>query len=59
MKNLPAQLFLFVCLLVPVAGKADRYPKNADVDIQHYQFKLWLSDKDDSLHAEATLTVLF
>ncbi len=54
-------LFLLytACLLTPLINRADRYPKNFDIDIQHYQFKLWLSDKNDSLRAEATLTLNF
>ncbi len=60
MKTLHTLLFfLSVCLLVPAAGLADRYPKNFNIDILHYQFKLWLSDKTDSLRAEATLIVIF
>ncbi|MDH4297901.1 MAG: M1 family metallopeptidase [Cyclobacteriaceae bacterium] len=59
MKNLTASVILSVCLFIPVAGHSDSYPKNFGIDIQHYQFRLWLSDKNDSLRAEATLIVNF
>ncbi|MBY0432519.1 MAG: M1 family peptidase [Cyclobacteriaceae bacterium] len=47
------------CQLLPVIGLADTYPKNFDIDIQHYQFKLWLSDRNDSVRAEATVFLNF
>jgi aminopeptidase N len=50
---------LAICLFTPMINRADRYPRNVDMDIQHYQFKLWLSDKNDSLRAEATLILNF
>jgi aminopeptidase N len=59
MKNLSAFIFLSICLLLPVAGYGDTYPKNLNIDIQHYQFKLWLSDKHDSIRAEATVILNF
>jgi aminopeptidase N len=59
MKNLSAFIFLSMCLLLPVAGYGDTYPKNLNIDIQHYQFKLWLSDKHDSIRAEATVMMNF
>ncbi len=59
MKNLSASIFLSVCLLLPVAGYGDTYPKNLNIDIQHYQFKLLLSDKNDSIRAEATVLLNF
>ncbi len=40
-------------------GRADRYPKNFDIDVLHYQFKLTFSDQNDSIHAEATLLLNF
>lgn len=52
-------IFLSACLLISVNGYCDKYPKNLDIDIQHYQFKLWLSDRNDSIRAEATLVLNF
>jgi aminopeptidase N len=46
-------------LFVPIASFCDVYPKNVHIDIQHYQFKLWLSDKNDSIRAEATVVLNF
>jgi len=51
-------LFISACLIVPVVY-ADNYPKNLAIDIQHYQFKLWLSDKHDSIRAETTVILHF
>ena len=59
MKDLYTLVFVVACLLTPAIGYADKYPKNLDIDIQHYQFKLWLSDRNDSIRAEATLIVSF
>jgi len=60
MRNLAAFIFLFACLLLPaIDGRCDSYPKNVDIDMQHYQFKLWLSDRNDSLRAEAMLILNF
>lgn len=50
---------LAICLFTPMVNRADRYPRNYDLDIQHYQFKLWLSDRNDSIRAEATLILNF
>ncbi|MFH5834102.1 hypothetical protein [Halalkalibaculum sp. DA384] len=38
---------------------ADDYPKNHDIDIQHYAFALTLSDQSDEIKGEATVTVSF
>jgi aminopeptidase N len=58
MKNLALSIFAVVCSL-PILSYGDTYPKNFDIDIQHYQFKLWLSDKHDSIRAEATVFLNF
>ncbi len=50
---------LFLCIMIPNLCLADKYPKNLDIDIQHYQFKLWLSDRNDSIRAEATVILNF
>jgi aminopeptidase N len=59
MKNLFKSIFLSAYLLLPIICHADKYPKNLDIDIQHYQFKLWLSDRSDSIRAEATVILNF
>ena len=59
MKNISALISLCMCLLMPQLGHSDSYPKNINIDIQHYQFKLWLSDKNDSLRAEALVILNF
>ncbi len=59
MKNLSTFICLSAGLLMSVAGHCDKYPKNIDIDVQHYQFKLWLSDKNDSILAQATLILNF
>jgi len=46
-------------LLLPTAGHCDNYPKNLGIDIQHYRFMLLLSDRNDSIHAEATVMLTF
>ncbi len=51
--------FIFLSVWLPIAGYCDKYPKNVDIDILHYQFKIWLSDKSDSLNAQATLLLNF
>jgi aminopeptidase N len=56
MKNLSASIFLSVCLLLPVVVHGDTY---LNIDIQHYQFKLLLSDKNDSIRADATVLLNF
>ena len=52
-------VLLWTCLFFSAITYADNYPKNSDIDIQHYEFKLWLSDKHDSIRGEATLFVRF
>jgi hypothetical protein len=59
MRNSLFVIFVSVCLGIPTLVFSDNYPKNLDIDIQHCQFKLWLSDSNDSIHAEATLLVKF
>jgi aminopeptidase N len=59
MRSILSATFISACLLLPAVGLADTYPKNFNIDIQHYQFKLWLSDKYDSIRAEATVMLNF
>ena len=39
--------------------KADLYPINKDIDIQHYSFQVHLSDSSDELIGEALITIWF
>ena len=38
---------------------ADHYPKNPNIDIQHYVFRIVLSDNTDEIKCEATVEVLY
>jgi aminopeptidase N len=59
MKHLLSSILTAVYLLLPIFSYADTYPKNLGIDIQHYQFKLWLSDRNDSIHSETTVVLNF
>jgi aminopeptidase N len=48
-------LFLFVSLTV---SATDKYPKNADIDVQHYKFDITLSDETDEIKCSATIDIL-
>lgn len=48
-------LFLFVSL---TASATDKYPKNADIDVQHYKFDITLSDEADEIKCSATIDIL-
>ncbi len=54
MKFLASTLFL-----LPLIGWADTYPVNKNIDIQHYSFKISLSDSADVIYGNAQITVLF
>jgi len=41
-----------------VASGTDKYPKNPDVDVQHYRFELELSDNTDEIKCTATIQIL-
>lgn len=52
-------LMLVLCLGVVWPAQADTYPKNPNIDIQHYAFALALSDSSDVIHGTATITAHF
>jgi aminopeptidase N len=53
------KVFIFLFLLVSVVSHAtDNYPKNPDVDVQHYRFDITLSDETDEIKCTATIDVL-
>lgn len=49
---------LLLASLLPVIAKADLYPINKQIDIQHYVFALQLSDSTDMIIGKASVTVL-
>lgn len=51
--------FLWLVLLGPAAGYADTYPRQPGVDVQHYIFRLALSDETDEIVGDATVEVRF
>src|SRR5690349_5433074 len=54
--RLLAASFLFV--LLPVL-RADNYPRQPGVDVQHYTFRIDLSDDTDAITGDATIAVRF
>jgi aminopeptidase N len=50
---------VFVAALVAAAARADTYPRQPGVDVQHYTFKLELRDDSDAIDGEATVAVRF
>ncbi|MEI9921254.1 MAG: M1 family metallopeptidase [Bacteroidota bacterium] len=49
----------FLLLFIATVGFADPYPKNPDISVSHYIFKLELSDTSDEIAGEASVTVKF
>jgi aminopeptidase N len=43
-------------LAVAASALADTYPRQPGIDVQHYVFRLWLSDLTDEIRGEATVT---
>jgi aminopeptidase N len=61
-RGLFAQTVLCVALMTGGIGSAawgDTYPKNADIDILHYAFRLTLSDSTEEIVGETTVVVRF
>lgn len=52
-------LFCVVFLLLLHSARADKYPKNPDIDILHYSFDLTLSDDTDEIFGITTITLRF
>jgi aminopeptidase N len=48
-----------IALLSSAAVSADTYPRNRDVDVVNYTFRLTLSDATDAIAGEATVDVRF
>src|ERR1700735_5440576 len=54
----PANLTLALLLCAPLAV-ADNYPRQPAIDIQHYIFRVALSDANDEIAGETTVSVRF
>ena len=50
---------LLIAMLLPSLAAADTYPRQTGVDVQHYVFRLALSDASNEIAGEATVTVKF
>ena len=50
---------LGLALIIYSAVFADNYPRNTAIDVQHYTFKLSLSDSTDSITGEADIEIKF
>lgn len=56
MRTLPAIVLL---LSLPVSAWGDEYPKNPNIDVLHYVFRITLSDRTDAIEAQATVEVRY
>src|SRR5262245_55527511 len=45
--------------LIAAAAFADTYPRQTGVDVQHYTFRVSLSDTSDEISGETTVELLF
>jgi aminopeptidase N len=50
---------LLLLLIATSAFASDPYPKNANVRVSHYKFKLELNDTTDIIYGEATVSIRF
>ena len=48
---------IFSCAVLDC--KADSYPRNPAIDIQHYRFEIGLSDSSDMVYGKAFITLVF
>src|SRR5262245_42473209 len=51
--------FLAFALLLPLTAEADTYPRQPGIDVQHYVFRIGLTDNSNELTGETTITVRF
>jgi aminopeptidase N len=58
MRPLAATLARFALAALPI-GALDTYPRQPGVQVQHYVFALELSDTNDEIRGEATVTIRF
>jgi aminopeptidase N len=59
MSNSKTNLLAAILFLLPVFSWADTYPVNKNIDIQHYAFKINLSDSADVIYGTAQITIQF
>lgn len=59
MSNIKTNFLAATLFLLPLFGWADTYPVNKNIDIQHYSFKISLSDSADVIYGTAQITVMF
>lgn len=52
------RLILLLLVISFAATATDNYPKNPDIDVQHYEFDMTLSDDTDEIKCSATLYIL-
>ena len=52
-------LFAIALFMSPTLAKADNYPVNKNIDIQHYIFQLSLSDNNDAITGTTQVTINF
>ena len=50
---------LLLALGICAALHADTYPRQPGIDVQHYVFRITLSDDTDEIAGETTVTVRF
>jgi aminopeptidase N len=48
-----------IAIFLPVAIQADTYPRQKSIDIQHYIFRVTLTDESNSITGETTVAVRF
>ena len=55
------KIFFYSILLSALShtARADNYPKNYNVDVLHYNFKIQLSDKTDEIFGTTKINVVF
>lgn len=61
--NTIVKKFLFPCLILLLQpyqnARADKYPKNLEIDIQHYSFAITLSDASNRIEVDSKVTIRF
>src|ERR1051325_5903405 len=50
---------IFVLFAISAALWGDTYPRQSGIDVQHYVFRVTLSDDSDEIAGETTVTVRF
>lgn len=58
-KSIASTLVVALVVALPLPSSGDDYPRNPDVDVVHYAFRLELSDASDAIDGHARIRVLF